>query len=66
MGNYFSIQYEVMSKKMPPTFTLPEDKLLNPNQLKSKVKPLGDYLKSSSSSKPYERKDLDPKWDAVF
>ena len=29
------------------------------------MKPLADHLKSSSS-KPYERKDLDPKWDSVF
>ena len=50
---------------MTPTFTLPEDQLLNLTQLKSKAKPLTEHLKGSSG-KSFDRKDLDPKWDSVF
>lgn len=65
MGTSIFIQHEVMSKKMVPAFHLPQDKILNTSHLKSKCKPLGECLKGGSS-KPYERKDLDPKWDSVF
>lgn len=43
---------------------VPEDKFINPVQLKSKAKPLGDCLKPISGN--VQRKDLDPHWDAVF
>ena len=65
MGTYLFIQHEIIGKKMTPTFTLPEDQLLNLTQLKSKAKPLTEHLKGSSG-KSFDRKDLDPKWDSVF
>jgi hypothetical protein len=64
VGICVPIQHEIINKKINPLFLVPEDKLINFSLLKSKARPLGDYLKPIPGNQ--QRKDLDPHWDAVF
>jgi hypothetical protein len=51
---------------MKPVFDIPEEKLLDFSILKSKAKPLCDFLKPPPKGAQLTRKDLPSNWDAIF
>jgi len=54
----------LISKKITPSFVLPQDKLLDLGALKAKAKGIKEYLQTSSKNS--SSKEAIHSWDAVF